>query len=96
VIDDDRIPTSTTYREVGIHSGQRAKRVAEVKQAIDVVHEISDPDSLLAILSDPQTPPEARVLAGTKILAPFDEAANSRVTRPRGIDLGAVRGTVAS
>lgn len=36
-MDDDRIPSTEIYRDVGIHAGQKRKRVAVVRKAIDAV-----------------------------------------------------------
>jgi hypothetical protein len=60
------------------------------------VHAISDLADLDAILSDPGTPPEARVFAGRKLMASLDETVSSRQKRPRGLDLRTVEGQVSA
>jgi hypothetical protein len=94
-MDDDTIPTGEVYKGVGIHRGQNAKRRAIVRKAIDQVCETADPADLFVIAMDASVPPEARVLAATRLLAPLQEAANSRVTRPRGIDYRAMEAVQA-
>ena len=48
----DEMPIATTYKGVGIHAGQPAKRVALVKREIDKVNKISDLARLFEIAGD--------------------------------------------
>src|SRR5262245_11656121 len=48
----DEMPIATTYKGVGIHAGQPAKRVACVKREIDKIGKISDLRELFEIAGD--------------------------------------------
>lgn len=93
--DDDRIPSTESYRGIAIHAGQPPARIALVKKAIDAVYDVSDLGELFSVLSNPRQAPEARLFAGAKLLASYQSAAGSRVSRPR-IDRTAVEGHVAA
>ena len=76
------IPISTTYKGVGIHAGQPAKRVALVKREIDKVSRITDPAQLFEIAGDAAWSPEGRLLAGAKCVAGLQRATERRESRP--------------
>jgi hypothetical protein len=78
----DEMPISTTYKGVGIHAGQPARRVVLVKREIDKVSEIADPVQLLEIARDVAWSPEARLLAGAKCVAGLERATERREARP--------------
>jgi hypothetical protein len=80
------MPIATTYKGVGIHAGQPARRVALVKREIDKVNKISDPVQLSEIAGDAAWSPEARLLAGAKCAAGLQRATERRESKP-DIDL---------
>ena len=57
----DPWPIASTYKGVGIHAGQSAKRVAHVKAEIDRVSKTGDLLRLYGIAGDCSWSPEARV-----------------------------------
>jgi hypothetical protein len=71
-----------TYKGVGIHAGQPAKRVALVKKEIDKIGKISDLEQLYAIAGDCSWSPEGRLYAGARCLAGLQRAAERREARP--------------
>jgi hypothetical protein len=78
----DEIPIATTYKGVGIHAGQPAKRVALVKREIDKVSKISDLTELYEIVRDCSWSPEARLLAEARCIAGLQLAAERRQAHP--------------
>jgi hypothetical protein len=76
------MPIATTYRGVGIHAGQGAKRVALVKREIDKVNKISDLMRLSEIAGDCAFSPEARLLAGARCIAGLQLATERRESKP--------------
>jgi len=80
--DDDSLPIASTYKGVGIHAGQPAKRVAFVKREIDKVAKISDLKRLFEICGDCSWSPEARLFAGARCLAGLELATERREARP--------------
>ena len=67
-----------------------------VKPAIDrVLDEIDDAGELLRYAGNSYNPPEARLLAGAKLLALFELSAEARWTRPPGLTRETVTATIA-
>jgi hypothetical protein len=79
---DGDMPIATTYKGVGIHAGQPAKRVALVKREIDKVNKPSDLAQLSEIAGDVAWSPEARLLAGAKCVAGLQRATERRELKP--------------
>jgi hypothetical protein len=79
---DGDMPIATTYKGVGIHAGQPAKRVALVKREIDRVNKISDLRRLFEIAGDCAWSPEARLFAGARGIAGLELATERREARP--------------
>jgi hypothetical protein len=79
---DDEMPIATTYKGVAIHAGQSAKRVRLVKQEIDRVSRLSDPERLFEIAGDCGWSPEARLLAGARCIAGLQLATERREAQP--------------
>jgi hypothetical protein len=90
----DELPIATTYKGVGIHAGQPAKRVALVKREIDKVSKISDLARLFEIAGDCAWSPEARLFAGARCVAGLQLATERRQARP-DIDLERVEARTA-
>jgi hypothetical protein len=83
MIDDDVIEIVELYRGVGIESDQPRERIEHVvKPQIDIVHDIDDPDQLLAYADNARNPPEARLLAAAKCEAAFEISTEERRLRP--------------
>jgi hypothetical protein len=82
------MPIATTYKGVGVHAGQSARRVALVRREIDKVGEIADLVRLSEIAGDTAWSPEARLLAGAKCIAGLRRATERR---EQGPDLDAER-----
>jgi hypothetical protein len=78
----DSMPIATTYKGVGIHAGQGAKRVALVKREIDRVSKISDLMDLSDIAGDCAFSPEARLFAGARCIAGLELATERREAKP--------------
>ena len=76
------MPTSTTYKGVGIHASQPARRVALVKRQIDKVNKLSDLAQLFEIAGDCAWSPEARLFAGARCVAGLQLATERRQARP--------------
>jgi hypothetical protein len=76
------MPVATTYKGVGIHAGQPAKRVALVKREIDKVARISDLRRLFELAGDVVWSPEARLFAGARCIAGLQLATERRQARP--------------
>src|SRR5262245_65954738 len=76
------MPIATSYKAVGIHAGQSAKRVALVKREIDKVARISDLLKLYEIAGDCGWSPEARIFAGGKCVAGLELATERREAKP--------------
>ena len=67
-----------------------------VRPAIDrVLDEIDDAGELLRYAGNSDNPPEARLLAGAKLLALFEHRAEARWTRPPGVTRETVLATIA-
>jgi hypothetical protein len=92
--DSDTIPVTATYRGVGLHDQQSAKRLDVVRRAIDGVFDQRDIDRLFEIARDACWPPEARLLAAAKLEAMVQIAVDERAVRPP-IDLTLVQAIVA-
>src|SRR5262249_38685422 len=69
-----------------LHDRQSPDRLRVVRAAIDVVHELTDAQSLFAYAGNIANPPEARLFAGAKCQAAWELAAAERRVRP-DIDL---------
>jgi hypothetical protein len=78
----DSMPIATTYKGVGIHAGQPAKRVALVRREIDKIGKISDLEELFAIAGDCAFSPEARLFAGARCIAGLELLTERREARP--------------
>jgi hypothetical protein len=65
------MPIAATYKGVGIHAGQSAKRVGLVRREIDKIAKISDLLELFEICGDCSWSPEARLFAGARVLPAF-------------------------
>jgi hypothetical protein len=91
--EDDAIPIVEVYRGVGIEDQQSFERIRFVKSEIDRVHRLSGADDLFAYASNPQNPPEPRMLAGARAEALCELAAEER--RPRAISLERLRAATA-
>ncbi|MES2294593.1 MAG: hypothetical protein V4527_14930 [Pseudomonadota bacterium] len=79
----DEIPCVEYYHGVGIHDGQPRERIErKVKPALDFVFNLDDVPALLNYAGDVSKPPEARQLAGVKLLAMYHIAAEERRVRP--------------
>jgi hypothetical protein len=78
----DEMPIATTYKGVGIHAGQSAKRVALVKREIDKVNKISDLEELLEIAGDCSWSPESRLFAEARCIAGLQIATERRQAHP--------------
>jgi len=78
----DEMPIATTYKGVGIHAGQGAKRVAAVKRELDKISKISDLAELFEIAGDCSWSPEARLFAGARCIAGLELATERREARP--------------
>ena len=76
------LPIATTYKGVGIHAGQGAKRVRLIKQEIDKIGKISDLEELFEIAGDCGWAPEARLFAGARCLAGLEIRTERRAVRP--------------
>src|SRR5262245_9559321 len=76
------MPVATTYKGVGIHAGQPAKRVAQVKREIDKIGKISDLIKLFEIAGDCAWAPEARLFAGARCIAGLELATERREPKP--------------
>jgi hypothetical protein len=76
------MPIATTYKGVGIHAGQSAKRVRLVKAEIDKVARISDLLNLYEIAGDCSFSPEARLFAGARCIAGLELATERREAKP--------------
>jgi hypothetical protein len=86
------MPIIETYRGVGIHDFQSRERIETVvKPEIDRVHAMSDSDELAAVLDSARWSPEAHILAGSKIIAISERAADKRLPRP-DLDLRTIAG----
>jgi hypothetical protein len=78
----DEMPIAATYKAVGIHAGQSAKRVALVKREIDKIGKISDLAELFQIAADCAWSPEARLFARARCIAGLELATERRAARP--------------
>jgi hypothetical protein len=76
------MPISTTYKGVGIHAGQPARRVTLVKREIDKIGNIADLVQLSEIAGNVAWSPEARRLAAAKCVAGLQRATERREPRP--------------
>ena len=77
------IPCVEYYQGVGIHDCQPRERIeGKVIPALDFVFALDDVAALLDFCGDASKPPEARQLAGVKLLAMYHIAAEERRTRP--------------
>jgi hypothetical protein len=95
MIDDDAIEIGELYRGVGVESDQPRERIEHVvKPQIDIVHDIDDPEQLLAYADNARNPPEARLLAAAKCEAAFEISTEERRLRPP-IDMERQRASVA-
>src|SRR5262249_48831671 len=76
------MPIATSYKGVGIHAGQPAKRVALVKREIDKIGKISDLQKLFEICGDCSWSPEGRLFAAARCRAGLEIAIERREARP--------------
>ena len=77
------MPIAATYKGVGIHAGQPAKRIAAVvKPEIDKVSRISDLERLFEIAGDPSFCPEARLFSAARCIAGLELLTERREARP--------------
>ena len=76
------MPIATSYKGVGIHAGQSAKRVRLVKGEIDKVARISDLLKLYEIAGDCSWSPEGRLFAGARCIAGLELATERREAKP--------------
>jgi hypothetical protein len=79
---EGEIPIAATYKGVGIHAGQGAKRVRLVKGEIDRVSKISDLMRLFAITGDCAWSPESRLFAAARCIAGLELATERREAKP--------------
>jgi hypothetical protein len=92
---DDAIEIVELYRGVGLESDQPRERIEHVvKPQIDIVHDIDDPEQLLAYANNARNPPEARLLAAAKCQAAFEISTEERRLRPP-IDMDRLRASTA-
>ena len=90
---DGQIPVVEIYRGVGIEDRQSFERIGLVKPEIDRVHRMNGADELADYAGDARHPPEARMLAGARVEALCELAAEER--RPRAISLERLRAATA-
>ena len=76
------MPIASTYKGIGIHAGQPAKRVALVKRELDRISKVSDLKRLFEIAGDCSWAPEARIYAGARCIAGLERATERREPRP--------------
>ena len=88
------MPIATTYKGVGIHADQSAKRVARVKREIDEIGSTADLMQLYEIAGDCSWSPEARRYAGARCIAGLQRATERREPRP-DIDVANVEARTA-
>jgi hypothetical protein len=92
--DNDQIPTAGRHhRNVPLHAGQSARRLAVVRADIDSAFSLLTVDELLAFARDVMRAPEARLLAGALLEARHAAATSNRDATPVDIDL--VRASIA-
>jgi hypothetical protein len=94
---DGRIPLVEFHRGCGIHDQQPRHRIdGVVKPAIDhVLDDLTDAGALMSYAGNAYNPPEARILAGNKVLAMLDVSAETRWKRPAGVTRAQVHATIA-
>jgi hypothetical protein len=88
------MPIAATYKGVGIHAGQSAKRVGLVRREIDKIAKISDLLELFEVCGDCSWSPEARLFAGARCLAGLELATERREAKP-DIDREDIEGRTA-
>jgi hypothetical protein len=93
--DDGPIPTQGSYKGIALESEQSPQRLVVVRGEIDVVLAMVDPLALMAWAADSMRAPESRLLAAAMCEAMWAEAAETRVNRPPGISLEALRAATA-
>jgi len=84
--DDDAIPLAGWHRGVGLHNEQDEERLTLVRDEIDQVFLIADPQELFKVASNYLWSPESRLFAAARLRAIHRLNAESRVERA-GIDL---------
>jgi hypothetical protein len=90
VDEGDSIPLSgESHRSVPLHAGQSPARLKVVKRDIDRAYEL-DVAALLDFAENAAIAPEARLLACARLLAQWEVATESRMSRPV-IDLPRIR-----
>ena len=84
-----------TYRGVGIHDCQPRQRIeTRVKPEIDFIYDLDDVAILMDYAGNCGNPPEARMLAGAKLMAMWHIAGIERRVRPN-VDLDRVQAVIA-
>ena len=78
----DEMPIAATYKGVGIHAGQGAKRVGVVKREIDKIGKISDLAELFEIAGDCSWSPEGRLFAAARCIAGLELRIERREAKP--------------
>jgi len=76
------MPIAATYKGVGIHAGQSAKRVGVVKREIDKIGKINDLAELFEIAGDCSWSPEGRLFAGARCIAGLEIRTERREAKP--------------
>jgi hypothetical protein len=95
MIDGDAIPIVALHRQVPVHDMQDSERVEQVvKPAIDTVFAMTDIEALAAYCTDVTQPPEARMLAGAKVLSSQNAAAAERRALA-GLELGPIHAAMS-
>jgi len=78
----DEMPIASTYKGVGLHGGQSAKRVRLVKGEIDKISKISDLEELFEIAGDCSWSPEGRLFAAARCIAGLELCTERREAKP--------------
>jgi hypothetical protein len=92
--DDDAIPLAGWHRQVGLHNEQDEERLTLVRDEIDKVYLIHNPQELLEVASNYLWAPESRLFAAARLRAIHRLNAETRVERA-GIDLKLLAAHVA-
>ena len=76
------IPCRGSYRGIGLHDKQSAKRLKIVRGEIDKVYSLTDVTALFEFACDVRKAPEARLFSAAKLEAMFAHAVEKRWERP--------------
>ena len=79
---DDVIPCRGSYRGIGLHDKQSAKRLKIVRGEIDKVYSLTEVTALFEFACDVRKAPEARLFSAAKLEAMFAHAVEKRWERP--------------